>query len=393
MQIIMTVAGMHSACGGPSRTVSSLLTHLGRLGCHTELLTLDFGHQKYGESILPSPELVKTHLLKPSFTIGLFPFGVSQFRSQLEQSVRHHEPALIHDHGIWASTNHIAAAVARKTKTPLIVSPRGMLTKWALNYKKYKKQLAWQLYQRRDLQTVSLFHATSESEAMDLRSLGLRQPIAIIPNGVDIPSNQKKAFDTSDISKGKTALFLSRIHPKKGLLLLIEAWAQVRPKDWSVVIAGPDEIGHRADLEAAIRRNGLERDFSFLGEINDSDKWNLYCNADLFILPTLSENFGVVIAEALACGLPVITTKGAPWNELVTHKCGWWVDINAESIGNALREATGMSQSTLQNMGHQGIELIENKYSWTTISKEMKSVYEWILGDSKKPDCVIENQI
>ncbi len=132
----------------------------------------------------------------------------------------------------------------------------------------------------------------------------------------------------------KIALFLSRLHPGKGLMDLVGAWQRVRPEGWKMRVIGPDVCGHKAEVMAAVRDAKLESMFEFAGELNDDEKWQEYVDADLFIHPTHSENFGISVAEALAAGVPVITTKGAPWEELMEEsgRCGWWVDIGVEGL-------------------------------------------------------------
>ena len=120
-------------------------------------------------------------------------------------------------------------------------------------------------------------------------------------------------------------------------------------------------------------------------------KWELFRQAALFVLPTFSENFGVSIAEALACGVPVITTKGAPWAELRSHRCGWWVDIGAAPLAGALREAVAASDEERREMGRRGQRLVEQRYAWPPIAADMRSVYHWVLGTGTKPACVLTN--
>ena len=180
---------------------------------------------------------------------------------------------------------------------------------------------------------------------------------------------------------------MSRIHPKKGLINLIRAWDSVHPRGWELMIAGPDDGGHINKVLAEIKSRGLSGCIHYLGEVNDEDKVKLLYDSNLFILPTLSENFGLVIAEALACGLPVITTKGAPWRTLEEFQCGWWIDLGEVPLINALREATSLSNLELMAMGKQSIILASN-FEWEAISKKMINVYRWVLGHSEKPDCV-----
>ena len=283
-----------------------------------------------------------------------------------------------------------------------MVSLRGMLTTWALRFRGLKKRVAWHLYQRRDLHTASVLQATSRAEADGFRCLGLKHPIAIIPNGVELPEwkaesrKQKAEMGTKEVRR--TVLFLGRIHPIKGLLSLVEAWGTVQREErraeseehgtWRVVIAGSDENGHTAEVKAESRKQKVEASFEFVGPVEGERKWELYRSADLFVLPSHSENFGLVVAEALACGVPVITTKGTPWQDLEIHRCGWWVEMGAEPLANALRAAMALSDAERVEMGQRGRKLVEEKYNWPRIAEQMKAVYEWMLGLGPRPRSV-----
>jgi glycosyltransferase involved in cell wall biosynthesis len=284
-----------------------------------------------------------------------------------------------------------------------------MLTAWALKFRGLKKRVAWHLYQQHDLRSAQVLHATSQDEAEGFRALGLTQPIAVIPNGVEAPSAVRRAPSAKRQAQceerhapgaTRTALFLSRIHPKKGLIDLVRAWGALSAERqapgamrhaqsaWRVVIAGGDENGHLAEVKTEIRKLKLENCFEFVGEVAGDRKWELYRQADLFVLPTYSENFGIVIAEALACGVPVITTKGTPWQELQTHRCGWWVEVGAEALLGALRLALSASPEERREMGERGRALVKSKYTWPAVAAQMKSVYEWVLDLGPKPECV-----
>jgi glycosyltransferase involved in cell wall biosynthesis len=379
-----TIAGLTAASGGPSRSVSALCEHLARQGMRVELLSLDAG-PSFGKPLTPPEDLVRTTLVPCRFSLRLRLVWSHAYRRTLETICRDRQVGLIHDHGMWLPTNHSSAAVARKLKLPFIVSPRGMATEWALQHKSFKKRLAWLLYQRRDLRSATVLHATSQQEAQDLRALGLRQPIAVIPNGIATPPWQ----EPNNGREPRTVLFLSRISPVKGLLNLVQAWAAVRPKNWRMVIAGPDEEGHRAAVEAALRDCEVAADVSFVGQVAN-DKWALYRSADVFILPTLSENFGIVVGEALACGVPVITTKAAPWEELLQHNCGWWVETGVEPLAEALREALAATDAQRREMGLRGRKLIEAHYTWCELARKMESVYRWLTAGGPRPECMVE---
>jgi len=259
-----------------------------------------------------------------------------------------------------------------------------MLEPWAMNHKKWKKAAAWFLYQRRDLKRAQYLHATSESEARNINGFNLGVPVSTVPNGVDIPLPNELS-SRGDIERGhsngyKIALFLGRLYPVKGLPLLIEAWAQLRPAGWELHIAGPDEAGHRVELERLVAIHGLGRAVVFLGPIDAHSKSSIFSSADLFILPSYSESFGMAIAEALAHGLPVLTTKGTPWPMLETVGCGWQVEATATGIAEGLRHATSHERPILIAMGRKGRAYMEVEYGWDRVARKMIATYEAILG-------------
>ena len=176
------------------------------------------------------------------------------FRRLLHQQIQIQRPDVLHDHGFWLPSNHYIAEAIRQYRIPLMIQPRGMLEPWAMNHKAWKKRLAWNLYQRRDLESAAVLHATAEQEAESFRQLGLRPPIAIIPNGADLPEWRDRAYP-----KGtpRTMLFLSRIHQKKGLLELVQAWKTIKPSGWKMIIAGPDEGGFRLAGDCSTNAVGL----------------------------------------------------------------------------------------------------------------------------------------
>ena len=384
LTVLHTIASLKRKSGGTSTVVPHLCELLGARGPTVFLATQDWV-DPLDANILPDPQYVQTKTVQALF----FPkWGIlySPFFSQCITGLcKKNRIRIIHDNGLWLSSNHAAALVARRLRTPLVVQPHGMLEPWALNYHVWKKRLAWRLYQKRDIESAALLVATSKHEAETIRKVGLRQPIAIIPNGVDLPVAHERPFPKK---QGHCALFLSRVHPIKGLLNLVSAWDRVRPEGWHVIVAGPDEGSHQADVELAVRRSGLEKNFQFFGPLEGAAKEKLYREADLFILPTYSENFGVVVAEALAYGVSVITTKGAPWEGLVTHRCGWWVESGVVSLAEAIREATALSDFARQEMGNRGRLYVERNFSWPEITRKMISVYEWVLKLGPKPECV-----
>jgi len=258
-----------------------------------------------------------------------------------------------------------------------------MLEAVARDSKAVKKRIAWLAYQRQDLIRAAAIHATSAAELRSLRASGLRQPVIVLPNGVTPPPSLPTRC--AEPSRTRTALFLSRIHPIKGLPLLLEAWSLVRPAGWRLEIVGNDDGGHRAEVAKLIddlRLGGMVR----LGDaVAEGDKWRHYAAADLSILPTRSESFGLAIAEAMLADLPVITTHGAPWEMLQTHRAGWWVPVGVEPLAAALAEATSMPADALAAMGRRAGELIRREFDWRTIASRLWEAYDWLLNRGPRP--------
>lgn len=296
---------------------------------------------------------------------------------------------VFHGNGLWQMPVHCMSKTALKRKIPYIISPHGMLEPWSLNQSRLKKKIALSLFQYNDLEKASCIHATAPMEVENIRELGLRNPIAMIPNGIDLNSFPKEVPVKNTIPK--KILFLSRIHPKKGIENLIKAWKLLDKETrsfWEIEIVGNGEKNYIQSLKNEIIREKLSGQINISKPVFGIEKINLFRKASLFVLPTFSENFGIVIAEALASYTPVITTKGAPWEDLEENNCGWWVDIGVETLKAALDEAINKSTYELAEMGSNGRQLIEDKYSMDSVAKQMTELYNWILTKKNKPNFV-----
>ena len=265
-----------------------------------------------------------------------------------------------------------------------------MLEPWSLAHRLLKKRAAWVLYQKRDLDRADVLHCTADREARNIARLGLKAECVVIPNGVDLPPEVEECSDGAERvslgsdrkSKGgkRYMVFMSRLHPKKGILTLLQAWADLAPSGWELLIAGPAEAGHERKVLQQIDRLGLARDVRYLGPIYGAEKRNLIRSADVFVLPTHSENFGMVIAEALALERPVLTTTGAPWELLVTERCGWWVAPTYQGIRDGIVAAMSASNAERRAMGARGRAVVRERFAWDRIGAEMVTLYEAVLS-------------
>jgi len=304
---------------------------------------------------------------------------------------------VIHIHALWTPILHKVSNWAHKSNIPVVWSPHGMLTPWAFRYKWWKKLPAWWLYQKKDLKCADLIHVTAESEIMDVRRVGLTNKTIIAPLGVGgggggggvilfVSRIQKKKGLPNLLKAFATVLemlhvsYIGRVAPIKGLGNLINASATLdHSGDWRLRIVGPDQEGHTAELKTLAADLGVSERVEFVGPKYGDELQREYASADIFVLPSYSENFGSVVVEALAHSVPVITTRGTPWNELEDHKCGWWIDIGAEPLANALKDAISLTDNERREMGLRGRKLVEEKYTWGAVVDALVNGYKKVI--------------
>ena len=297
------------------------------------------------------------------------------------------KPDIVHVNCCWQPESSIVQRLSDNRGFKTVYTPHGMLEPWIMQRHYWTRKVpALLLYQKSAITHSNVLHATADSECENLLNLGYNRNIAVIPNGIDVKNIQMK----SNWQKTKTILFLSRIHVKKGVEFLIEAISKLRKEfvGYRVLIAGEGENNYIEQLNSLIKKQGLENIVSLIGGVYGEHKWKLFQQADVFVLPTHSENFGIVVAEALASGTPVITTTGTPWHELQTSNCGWWTKIGTEPLTEALSDFLNCSPAKLEEMGRNGRRLVEERYSVEAIAQQMKALYEWILRQGDKPNFV-----
>ncbi|HJU16533.1 MAG TPA: glycosyltransferase [Stellaceae bacterium] len=379
------IAGLDPAYGGPSYSVPRLCEALASVGVETMLLSV------------AEPESGPYYARHKGYRDCRFAWDyvhipiLRRLRSSRALSSALYDVAptadVIHSHGLWLMPNIGAGRAAAGGVTPLVVSPRGMLAPVALAFSRWKKRAFWALLQGPVIRNAACIHATSEQEYEEIRGVGLTNPVAIIPNGIDLPGIT--APPAARPAAERVVLSLGRIHPKKGLARLVHAWSKVEAgyPGWRLRIVGPAELGHDDELRALAASLGLAR-ISIEGPIYGEAKTAAYRDADIFVLPTLNENFGLTVAEALAAETPVISTKGAPWSGLEREGCGWWIDHGAEPLAAVLAHAMALPRDVLKAMGHKGRRWVARDFSWDCVARDMLCVYLWLTRDAEPPPTI-----
>ena len=377
LYVVQTIASLAARNGGPPRTITALSEAEARAGARVTLITA--ANAAHEPEIHPDPALVRVRRTTGSWRGHDAPLAAAGTID------------IIHDNGLWLPCNFAVAAAARRRRVPYVVSPHGMLAPWALAWHRGRKIIAWQAYQRRVLGQSAGLLATAEAERADIRARIKRKPIAVIANGVTLPL-VLPGRSARDAHQPRTLLFLSRLHPVKNLAGLIDAWAIIaadpRFADWTLRIAGPDEAGHRADIAAHVERSGLSLRVRIEAAIAEAGKADAFAAADLFVLPSYTENFGIVVAEALAHGVPVVTSHGTPWGDVVAQGCGWWVPADAASLASALAAAMALTPGARRAMGQRGQAWVANNFGWDRIAAQSLRFYEWLIHGGAVPDFV-----
>jgi glycosyltransferase involved in cell wall biosynthesis len=442
------------------------------------------GHEDGGTVLAGWPADCPTSL--PTRRIPGLPWATG-----MATAIRDGSPSILHTHGLWSQASVTVPGIARSAQLPHVVSPHGMLDPWALANARWKKRIAAQVFEDRHLRSAACLIALCQSEADSIRAYGLKNPIAIIPNGVDLPeaSEPSKSLKVEGLKVGESEeseslkvegrrsesdcgipgprsfsgvdlpqafknsnaegqssegprilLFLGRLHPKKGLVNALKAWSEAHrnteaPKHrntapWQFVIAGWDQGGHEAELKSLCNELGLSwsdvpaskwmtessslitdhcslgtlPSVAFTGPAFGKEKDTLLRRASAFILPSFSEGLPMSVLEAWAYRLPVLMTDHCNLPEGFAHHAAIRIGTDVASIAEGIQtlfqlpsqpptkhqeprtKHTGLSD--LQSLGMNGRALVERQFTWPQVARQLKEVYQWVLGQGPKPDCV-----
>ncbi len=318
---------------------------------------------------------------------------------------------LLHLQHLWMYPSVAVHRWHRRTGRPYLVTANGMLEPWTLSRSKWIKRAAALCYENRMLRSAASLQANTEKEAADFRAYGLRNPICLIPNGVALPEVSSSEPLRQRSGGPRVLLFLGRLHPKKGLVNALRAWAEVMGEEargtgreaWQFVIAGWDQGGHGDELKALCRELGLDYSDNpsgnsdsaspapviFNGPAFGKEKDALMRKAEAFILPSFSEGLPMAVLEAWAYGIPVLMTDHCNLPEGFTADAAIRIGTEVPGIAGGLRELFQGSPGDLEAMGGAGRTLVEEQFTWPKVAAQMKEVYEWMLGGGTRPGCLV----
>jgi len=375
------IYAFNSASGGPPRSVS-LISDAAQGHWDVELFTTD--------SVGPHPDALLTsrfpgdvHLIPIS---GKGAYGDIVAASRMARALQAKWstgdiPDVVHFHGLWHLFLFTFAAMARRYRVPYIVAPRGMLEPWSLSVRSTRKSFALRTYQGSVFAHATALHATSPSEAANIRRLpSLRAPVFVVPNPVEDPPSSTTGNPHSEPGQ-KVLLFLSRLHPKKGLDILLKAWNDVRPSNWRLWIVGAGDAGYVRQLQQYCKTECVPS-VKFHPHVDGSVRESMFAAASALVLPTYSENFGNVVAEALIRGIPVITTTGTPWSVIATERLGWYIEPTAVHLQMALKELFAATPEDLRSMAARARCYARTNLSVSALHEPLLGMYKSVLDSA-----------
>lgn len=390
MRILHVIAGLAPRYGGPSQACIELCRELAKQGEQVSIYTTNID----GEEELRVP--LYRPFWKDGVEIRYFPVQTPRYykfsfplAKVLKTTISEFD--IVHIHSLYLFPPTIAAYYCRRYGIPYIVRPHGTLDPYLFDRHRGRKWVYEHLFEWRNLNRAAAIHFTTIEEMELTRPLGLKAPGVVVPIGLN-PREYDEApalgsFRTihPETQGKKIILFLSRLHFKKGLDLLVKAFGQIarQREDVHLVLAGPDDDGYGTQVRQWLEHEGTGEKCTFTGMLLGTEKLAAFRDADVFILPSYSENFGIAVTEAMACSLPVVVSdKVNIWREVATSNAGLVVRCNAQEVSDALIHLLD-NPSLGKEMGRQGRRLVEEQFTWESVGSQMIQVYQQILSKNQ----------
>ena len=378
MRILHVIPGLKNA-SGPTHSVYYLSKHMAEAG-HEVAVAYVSGRGTDPE--FPFSEKVKLMGFPCKFS-KKWAYSPA-LQNHLNRNIEEYD--IVHVHGIWLFPNFAVWRAAKNKKVPYIIRTAGYLEPWCLESKGLKKNLYLSLIERRVINDAVSIQATAEQEKRNLQKLAFEAPIFTISNGIELSDfrcskSKSELKDAYKLPKDKfILLFLSRIHPKKNLEFLGRVVKKLvdQGQELFLVVAGPKDHAYAKQIQEYYQEIGLSDHSRFVGEVSREDKVELYHAADAFALTTYSENFGFVVLEALASGLPVLVSDQTPWSELNSRKAGYWLPLDEKKFEDGIGELISNEQLLIE-MGENALTLAR-EYAWKTISQRLIEQYKKLSG-------------
>lgn len=403
MKILHVIAGLAKTGGGTSEVVPRMCEALKDLGHDVCILTVDWGpvSDAVNRARLKGVRVDQYNHVACPVLNGL---GVSkEFSVRVVDAVKWAD--VVHLHGLWQWPCWRAAKEARKSAKSYVVQTHGFLEPERLKKSSLRKKVIGCLIEHPLINKAARIIATAESEKVGIEAWGVKPSIGIVPIGMDTAMIDAAMKDRNLIARltdgpiyeKKILLYFSRFAPIKGLDMLAKAWAQLKDfhREWHLLLVGPNDRGYAEEMKVLYNRICPRGTWTIHGPVFGTDKFTLLKSADVFILPTRSENFSIAVQESLAAGVPVVCTKGAPWNGLNGSdalygddvvapnqswgRCGHWVDASVDGIRGGLETLLGMDDASRRNMGAEGRKFIRSEFNWTNIAERLSGIYQEIL--------------
>lgn len=385
MKVLQTIVSLSAKLGGPSTCVRDIVEGLYNLSPDVTLLTVE----------------EEDNLGKGSGWLATVPNDYRtplRLSSNIKRYLQNTVFDVYHANTLWAYSTHATCTHARETGKPYVLSPHGMLYPTALKVKPWKKWLMLKLWFNEDIMKADCLHVTCKEEMEHCRTFGYKGPIAVIPNAVVFPegvelknvdsiSSPTKSLEHRDNNGRRQIGFLGRLDPIKKVENVLYAMEKLRAEglelrdSLSFQIMGKYNDQYEQWLKDEVKRLGLENCVEFVGFVSRKKKYERLSKLSALMVPSVQENFGMVVPEALICGTPVYASLGTPWSELNECNAGWWKDNSPETIAGVIKEILSLSGEQLLEKGCNGRQLMEEKYEQQKVANMMKRLYEWIVDD------------